>query len=293
MTALAEDPASREIAAEHAAATGDVSGGRYFGGLLDRRSIYGKYWFPEPLLNSEVDVDREIRLDYLHTEKRGRQSNNLRAEVEYAVGLLTLEVEVPYVNDRDTVRDGVTGRATHERSEGLANIELAVRHPIYQYVSADEKFDYSLVAALEIAVPTKTRISHDTEIVPELFQAIRIGEHFSVQTNLGLSYLIGPVDGGSQTLEYGAALGYSIDREQLHLPGIVRLTPLLEIRGERGMNRGANGQSIVNGVLGARIDLHSLGPVQPRLGIGYVFPIDKGARNESNWGIVTSIVFEY
>ncbi len=275
------------------AAQADEINTRYFGGLLDHHSIYGKYWFPEPLLNPEVDVDREIRLDYLHTERRGLQSNALKAEVEYAVGLLTLEIELPYSNDRQAVRDDATGRVMHERSEGLGNVEFAARHPIYQYVSPDRQFDYSLVAALELSVPTKTRLSHDTEIVPQLSQAVRIGEHFSVQTNLGLSFLIGPQEGGTQTLEYGATFGYSIDREQFNIPGTTRLTPLFELRGERGMNRGANGHNMLNGVAGVRIDLHSWGLVQPRLGIGYVFPIDSGARDDLRWGIVTSIVFEY
>jgi hypothetical protein len=39
--------------------------------------------------------------------------------------------------------------------------------------------------------------------------------------------------------------------------------------------------------------MDSIGPVQPRLGLGYVFPINDGAREELHWGIFTSLVFEY
>ena len=51
-------------------------------GLLDRRSTYGRYWFPEPLRTDEADVDNEIRVDYFHAEKRGTQADELKLEVE-------------------------------------------------------------------------------------------------------------------------------------------------------------------------------------------------------------------
>jgi len=33
--------------------------------------------------------------------------------------------------------------------------------------------------------------------------------------------------------------------------------------------------------------------VQPRLGIGYVFPLDNHARTEVHHGVMVSLVFEY
>src|SRR6476646_1238728 len=72
------------------------SSGRYMGGLLDHRSRYGEFWFPEPLRGPEMDVDREFRVDWFHGEKRGVQQDEVTAELEYNIGLLTLEAEVPY-----------------------------------------------------------------------------------------------------------------------------------------------------------------------------------------------------
>jgi hypothetical protein len=33
--------------------------------------------------------------------------------------------------------------------------------------------------------------------------------------------------------------------------------------------------------------------LQPRVGSGTVFPVDSGAREEFDWGIVTSLILEY
>jgi hypothetical protein len=272
-------------------AAGD-GGDRYMLGLLDRRSIYGKYWFPEPLLNPEMDVDREVRLDYFHSERGHFVAHELNFELEYSFGLLTLEAELPYVNEREIIVDDATGAVTRERTEGLGNVELAARHPVFQYVGADGQFDYTAAVALEVAIPTRTQISKDTELVPQLFQLVRFGEHASAQASVGYSFLIGPEEGGAQTLEYGLTLGYSFERDEVGLPGVNRITPLVELSGERGMNRGANGDSVLLGVVGGRIDLRNIGAAQPRLGVGYVFPIDDGAREELDWGIITSIVFE-
>ena len=61
------------------AVSGPTGGTRYglFGGL-DHRSIYGQYWFPEPLRADEGDVDNELRFDYFHAENRGRQFDSGR-----------------------------------------------------------------------------------------------------------------------------------------------------------------------------------------------------------------------
>jgi hypothetical protein len=266
----------------------------YFFGLLDHRSSYGKYWFPEPLLNHEMDLDREFRVDWTHGEKAGRQDNGVRAEVEYSIGMLTIEAEVPYVNEREAVGfDAAGNRTVHERSEGIGSVELAARHPLVQFVSNDMSFDYTLAGALEVAVPTRTEVSRDTEIVPELFQLVRLGRHLSIQASVGLSYLIGAEEGGSQALEYGVTLGYTFDRQDVHVPGITSITPILEINGERGLNRGANGDNTLLGLAGARLDLKPVGAIQPRLGLGFITPLDAGGRDELRWGFITSLVFEY
>src|SRR5947209_3241017 len=103
--------------------------------LLDNRSSYGQFWFVEPLRAPEMDVDRELRLDYSHAEGRGGQSDALRPEIEYNIGLLTFEVETSYQWNHEISADPLTGRLMHQTTRGLGGIELAARHPVFQYVS--------------------------------------------------------------------------------------------------------------------------------------------------------------
>src|SRR5947209_5322151 len=53
--------------------TGDTRYGPF--NLLDRRSRYGAYWFPEPLRLDETDVDNELRFDWQHDQGRGAVGN--------------------------------------------------------------------------------------------------------------------------------------------------------------------------------------------------------------------------
>jgi hypothetical protein len=261
--------------------------------LLDRRSIYGQFWFVEPLRAPEMDVDRELRVDYFHGEHRGVQSDRVVGELEYNFRLLTVELEVPYERESTSFFDPALGRTVHERSEGIGNLELAARHPLFQYVSPDNNFDYTLVGAFELAIPSGSSISKDTEFVPQLFQLLRVGDHVSVEASVGFSMLAGPESGGTNTFEYNVVLGYNIEHEQLPLPGISRVIPIFELNGELGASREVAGQNVLFGTAGFRVNFDAIGPLQPRIGLGYVFPIDQGARDELRWGIVTSLVFEF
>jgi hypothetical protein len=51
--------------------------------------------------------------------------------------------------------------------------------------------------------------------------------------------------------------------------------------------------SPVLGDLGFRANLKAIGPLQPRLGFAFVFPMNRDARDDLDWGIVTSLAFEY
>jgi len=267
--------------------------GRYMAGLLDHSSRYGQFFFPEPLRGPEMDVDLELRIDWFHGEKKGNQQDEVKAEVEYNIGLLTLEAEVPYERESEASFDPVKGHTVRATTDGLGSIELAARHPIYQYVTADGFFDYTLVAALEVAVPTNTKISHDTEIVPQLFQLMRFGEHFSLQASVGYSMLIGGNEGGASALEYNVILGYNLEHDELSIPGVLRTVPIFELNGDWGLSRDEAGHNALFGTAGVRLNFNSIGVAQPRIGIGYVFPIDQGARDDLRWGVVTSLVFEY
>lgn len=263
--------------------------------LLDHRSIYGQYWFPEPLRADESDVDNEIRTDYFHAENHGRQFDSVRAEIEKSFGLMTLEISPGYESDRGSSIDPITGAKTRHTEEGFTNIELGARFPFYQYVSSGGRFDTTFVFGLEVAPPVQSKISKDVEIVPKLFNLTRLGDHFSVQLGLGDSVLIGPRDRGLSTLEYSATFGYEWTKQQMPLPLILSTVPILEFDGESMLNREEAGHNQLFGTAGFRFNFDSVSwlPAQPRIGIGYTFPIDKRARDEFRWGIVTSLVFEY
>lgn len=262
-------------------------------GLLDHRSTYGQYWFVEPLRAPEMDVDREVRVDWFHAEKRGTQADTVNTEIEYNFNLLTVEVEAPY--ERETVGsfDSTLGRTRRERSEGVGNIEIAARHPVFQFVSGDGRFDYTLAGAMEVAIPSGSRISKDTEFVPQVFQLLRVADHLSVEASAGFSMLAGPVEGGSNTLEYNLVLGYNLEHKDLPMPGVLRTIPIFELNGTTGLSRADVGVNRLFGTAGVRLNFESIGPAQPRIGLGYVFPIDQGGRDEMRWGVVTSLVFEF
>ena len=209
---------------------------------------------------------------------------------------LTLELEAPYSRETTLTRNALTGRGGHDRAEGIGNVSIGARHPVYQWVSKDDFFDNTIVVGLEVGIPTNSSISKHTEIVPKLIDDLRLGEHFSIQTVLGYSFQLGSSpEGGTHTFEYAAVFGYAFERKDLpaFFTGIDRIIPILEIKGETGLNKGFGGQNNLTGTAGLRLNLKSIGVLQPRLGIGYVFPIDKGARNDFDWGIITSLVFEF
>ena len=228
--------------------------------------------------------DSEARLDWLHTWGSGQHSDQIKAEVEKGFGLLTLELEVPYESDT----------ASGQTSQGFGNIDLGARYPVCQFVSGNGLVDSTLGAALEVGVPVNSAVSKNTELVPKIFDDLRLGEHFTLQSILGWSTLFGGGnDGGLQTFEYGFVFGYTIPHEEFRLPGVQQFIPMFEFTGETQLNKDDPGQNSLLGNLGFRLNLKTIGSIQPRPGIGFVFPIDEGAREELHWGIFTSLVFEF
>jgi hypothetical protein len=253
--------------------------------LLDSRSQYGQGVFPEPFIVDDSDLEvNEARLDLLHTKIGSQHSDLMTAEIEKGFGVLTLEVEVPYEWDH----------LGGQRQQGFNNIDLGARIPVYQYVSASGFVDSTFGVAFEGGVPTNSTLSKNGELVPKIFNDLRLGEHFTLQSILGYSTLVGPgEDGGLQTFEYGFVFGYTIDHEQLPIPNVLQVIPVFELLGETGLNHGQRGDTSLEGNAAVRVNLKTVGRIQPRLGVGYVFPIDNNARRDLHWGIVTSLVFEY
>jgi hypothetical protein len=197
-----------------------------------------------------------------------------------------LEIEVPYEVDTTT--------APSKTTDGFDNIDLGARYPIYQFVSDRGFVDSTVGAAIEVGVPTHSSLSKDTEVVPKIFDDLRLGSHFTLQSIVGLSMLYGSnEDNGLKTFEYGLVFGYTIPRKELALPDVLQFIPVFELLGETELNHADPGHNRLAGNAAFRVNLKTIGSVQPRLGVGYVFPIDNGAREEMHWGVITSLVFEY
>ena len=189
----------------------------------------------------------------------------------------------------------VTESTTQLGHVPVQTLEIAARHPFYQYVSPDGNFDDTFVFGLEIAPPVNTEVSKDLEIVPKVFNLLKLGEHLSIQTGVGVSTLIGPEDGGASALEYNAVFGYELLHDTLPIPGVVQTVPIFEIDGETALNHDERGLNELVGVAGFRMNFESVKflPGQPRIGLGYTFPLDDGARQDFRWGIITSFILEY
>jgi hypothetical protein len=251
--------------------------------LLDHRSSYGQGVYPEPFLIDDSDLEEnEFRLDWFHAKAGASRTDLSTAEVEKGFGVLTLEIEVPY--ERDTTPDGI--------SQGMDNVDLGARLPIFQYVAADNSWDTTFGVGIEIGIPTQSTVSKNAEFVPKFFNDTRFGDHVTVQSIFGYSTLTGPGDdGGLQTFEYGFLAGFTIHHKELPIPGVESIIPLFEVSGEKEVNHDRSNSVLGNA--GIRINLKSIGPIQPRLGVGWVFPMTQDARQDVHAGIYTSLVFEY
>jgi len=283
MTGDQEAPASAVM--ESSAATPPASTRYGLFNWLDHRSSYGEGVFPEPFLVDDSDLEvNEARLDWLHTSGKDQHSDLVTAEVEKGFGLLTLELEIPY--QRDVSAGSV--------SEGFANIDVGARHPIYQFVSGNGSVDTTFGVGFEAGIPVNSSVSKNAEVVPKIFDDLKLGDHFTLQSVFGYSTLFGGgADRTLQTFEYGFVFGYTIQHDELPLPGVLQLIPVLELSGETELNKADRGHNRLIGDLGFRANLKTIGGVQPRLGLAFVFPIDSGGRQDVHWGVTTSLVFEY
>ena len=283
ITIGAEEPASPSPSAESSIAA--PTGTRYGPfNWLDSRSEYGQGAFPEPFLVDDSDLeDNEARLDWLHTRAGGTTSDVAKVEVEKGFGLVTLELELPY--ERDTTAGTIT--------EGFDNIDMGARCPFYQFVSRNGLLDTTFGAAIEVGIPTGSPVSKNAELVPKLFNDLKTG-NFTLQSIIRHSTLFGPGDaGGLQTFEYGFVFGYTIDHKRLPLPGVLQIIPVFELSGETELNKNDPRRNSVLGNAALRVNLKAIGQVQPKLGLGVVFPLDQNARADVHCGVFTSLVFEY
>ena len=252
-------------------------------GVLDSRSQYGLGIIPEPFLVDDSDLEvNEFRLDILDTRSGPNHADLFKTEVEKGFGPVTVELELLYERD---VNAGVV-------SAGVNSVNPGVRLPIYQFVS--DYVDTTFGVGTEIALPVNTSRSKNTEVVPKVFNDLIVGEHFTLQSIFGYSTLFGPgPDRKTQHFESGFVFGYAFQRNQLPLPGVQQFIPMFELKGETAINKQAAGRTGLVGDIGFRTNLKAVHGIQPRLGIGFVFPMNDLARRDQHWGTITSLVFDF
>jgi hypothetical protein len=270
--------------------TSERGSGRYFFNLLDHRSRYGTGFFPEHFRQTSLDAEHELRADYFHGEHSGRRESEIESEVEWAINNLTLTIEGEWESEHEFDADA----GSFVRNEGWQTVKFKAHHPVYQFVSSNDFLDYTLVGKVSVGLPLAGNMhTDDYEIQPLLGQMLRLGEHFSAQTWTGVNFVTGSKDGGNHELRYGALLGWNISHKEMPIPGTVSATPLLELDGQRFLAGPERGDDRLFGVAGVRVNFVPVGPVQPRVGVGYLFPIDEGARQELSWGVQTSLILEF
>jgi hypothetical protein len=253
---------------------------------LDHRSGYYGDTFPQGLLVEDTSAEQEgeLELNYLHTGAGKKKDDVISAEAQKSFGVFTFELELPYER---TVH-------SHSKTEGVGNIEVNGRCPLYQYVSANGVFDNSAGVGVDVGIPNNSPVSKNTELEPGIFDDFKIGNHFTVQATLAYDKLFGGgSDGGEEDFEYGLDFAWAVPHTELPIPGVDRISPMFEVDGELGLNMDEANQNNVLGGAGFRMDFKSVCNLQPSLGLSYIFPMSAVARKDVRWGFATSFTVEF
>ena len=267
--------------------------GRYGFGLLDRRSSYGRDFFPDPFIGPEFDRESQLEFGYAHGEGPTRQENDADAQLEWNfVEQFTLSLEAGYDSEH-----GLSARVGGESDDlepanarGFENVDVALFHPIFEAVSRGRMLDYTAALRLDVGIPTHTTVSGtDVQLTPYLGQLLRLGEHVSVEAWTGPQFTLAPRR--TNQFLYGTSLGYRLVRRQLALPLTQSVTPLFELDGQQPFSH--HGTAALFGVVGFNWQFVAFGEFRPRVGVGYQFPVDRGARDQLRWGIITRVFLDF
>lgn len=253
---------------------------------LDHRSGYYQDSFPQALIVDDTSLEPkgELELSYLHTAAGSQHSDVMSAEFQKSIELVTLELEVPYERIADS--DGA--------AKGIGDVEFHARCPVYQYVSGHGFFDSTLGPIGGVGIPVYSRVSRNTELEGGLFDDVKLGDHFTVQTVLEYDKVFGGgADGGAEEFDYGLVFAWRVSHHEMPLPGIERFTPMFEVAGDLGLNQDEAGQNSVLGSMGFRVDFRSIGGLEPSLALSYVFPMSSAARDEVHWGIAMNFTIGF
>ncbi len=290
MTKELEAVASPVISLDDTASGGKYS--RYFFGLLDHRSKLAKGFFPGTFLAVNVAAQREIALTWYHFERGNEQLDLFYNEFKWGLDQWTIEFQSPYQHEHVSYPGAAPDEPTSRNFDGLANFAIVMRSPIYQYVSKNGNFDYSLVPGLEIDPPSGSAVSTGTTLSPRLMQAIALSDHFSVMTSVGLSFLTGSHQGGQKNLTWDTVLGYNIYHKDLPLPGIADITPVFEIVGSDPVSGVDVGRQSITTLFGVEINPEpQWGYLTPYIGVGAGPAITSTARRGGDWVLSAYVAF--
>ncbi len=292
------DTVTKEFAADaspvislDATASGGGSS-RYFFGLLDHRSKLAKGFFPGAFLAANVATQREIAMTWYHFERGNEQLDLFYNEFKWGLDQWTVEFQAPYQHGHVSYPRAAPGDPTSRNFDGMANFAVVMRSPIYQYVSKNGNFDYSLVPGLEIDPPSGSEVSTGTTISPRLMQAIALSDHFSVMTSIGLLFLTGSHQGGQKNLTWDTVLGCNIYHKDLPLPGIADVTPVFEIVGSDPLSGVDVGRQSITTLFGVEINPEpKWGYLTPYIGVGAGPAITSTARRGGDWVLSAYVAF--
>ena len=122
---------------------------------------------------------------------------------------------------------------------------------------------------------------------------MRSATTFTLQSLFTVSHIYGSFPTGRASFNYGLAFAYAVDDEDFKAPHVERFIPSVEVVGNTILDGKLSGHNSLTGTVGLRAELKPIWKLQPSFGVGYVFPIDSGGRNDLHWGIVTSLTFDF
>ncbi|MGC8625011.1 MAG: hypothetical protein ACP5VQ_07075 [Phycisphaerae bacterium] len=200
---------------------------RYFFNLLDHRSKYAVGFFPGGIVAAAMPAQREIAETWYHYQRPGLQDDLFYNEVKWGIDQWTFSFEAPWQHEHV---DGSTAGSSRNL-DGFNNFAISFRSPIYEYVSKNGFWDYSLVPDIEVDAPSGSATSTGTVLYPQVYQLLGIGNHLSLQGSFGTAFLTGSKLGGQKEINWSAIIGYNLYHKDLPIPGIADITPIMEIVG--------------------------------------------------------------
>ncbi|NNM87641.1 MAG: hypothetical protein HKL95_03890 [Phycisphaerae bacterium] len=261
---------------------------RYFFHLLDHRSKYATGFFPGGIVAAAMPAQREIAETWYHYQRSGLQDDLFYNEVKWGLDQWTLSFEAPWQHEHvDGTRPGAS-----RNLDGFDNFAISFRSPVYQYVSSDGLWDYSLVPDFEVDAPSGSATSSGTVVYPQVYQLLGIGRHLSLQGSFGTAFLTGSKLGGQVEMKWSAIIGYNLYHKNLPIPGIADITPIMEIVGSDPISGTNVGQQSISMDFGAEINpMPRWGFLTPYFGIAAGPALTRLARVGDDWVVSAYVAF--